>query len=99
LPELEAHFESKHKKKGGPTIEECFDAFKVVADEDEADNDDKLPEGKIAWKCAFTGNYMFHDGYRQREIYEGMVLEVKGKDGVSVGGNIVIDLVAQHGLK
>jgi hypothetical protein len=42
---------------------------------------------------------MFHDGYRQREIYEGMVLEVKGKDGVSVGGNIVIDLVAQHGLK
>jgi len=36
------------------------------------------------WKDAFTGNFMFSDGYRMREIHEGYVMEVKALDGVTI---------------
>ena len=38
----------------------------------------------MAWKDSFSGNLMFTDGYRMREIHEGMVMEVKAKDGVTI---------------
>lgn len=50
------HVEGKHPKK---TYEECF----PEEEEDDEDADDELPESKKGWKCAFTGDVMFSDGY------------------------------------
>jgi hypothetical protein len=45
-----------------------------IVEEDEGPVDDPLPQGEMGWKCAFTGNFMFTDGYPMSEIYEGMVM-------------------------
>ena len=63
------------------------------AEEEEEDEDDELPDSKKGWKCAFTGNTMFSDGYTMKEIYEGKIMEVKAKE-VTIGGSIVMNLVA-----
>ena len=90
------HHENKHPKK---TFAECFpDLVEKEEDDDEEDADDELPENKKVWKCAFTGNVMFSDGYTMEPIYEGQVMEVKALD-ITIGGNIVINLVTQHNLK
>ena len=89
------HAEGKHPKK---TWEECFPDLCEQEEEDEGDVDDELPVNKKVWKCAFTGNVMFSDGYTMEPIYEGQVMEVKALD-VTIGGNVVVNLVAQHALK
>ena len=88
------HAESKHPKK---TFEECFPSLGEQPEEEEQ-ADDELPESKKGWACAFTNNVMFSDGYTMAPIFEGMVMEVKATE-ITIGGSIVINLVAHHGLK
>ena len=83
------HADSKHPKK---TFEELFPSLCEQDDEDEEAEDDELPESKQGWKCAFSGNVMFSDGYTMAPTYEGMVMEVKAQD-VTIGGSIVVNLV------
>lgn len=92
MADAKIHAANKHPKK---TFEELF----PMGDEseEEEDQDDELPDSKKGWKCAFTGNTMFSDGYTMKEIYEGKVMEVKAKE-VTIGGSIVMDLVSQHSL-
>ena len=81
--DLKEHWENKHNKKNGPTIEFCFpDRFKVEVKV----VDDPLPKSKKAWKCIYTGNKMMSDGYKMEPLYEGAVMEVKANT-ISRGGN------------
>lgn len=90
------HAEGKHPKK---TFEELFPSLcEQSEEEEEGPADDEIPESKDGWKCAFTGNVMFSDGYTMAPVYEGMVMEVKAAE-VTIGGSILIDLVAHHDLK
>ena len=84
------HAAGKHAKK---TFEECFPSLCEQEEEDEVEVDDELPDNKKVWKCAFTKNVLFSDGYKMEPIYEGMVMEVKATD-VTIGGEIVSSLVA-----
>ena len=74
-------------------------AKKVKDEEDEAaalddgtPKDDALPDYKKEWKCAFTKNTMFSDGYQTKETFEGKIIEVKAMD-CTIGGSIVCNLV------
>ena len=90
------HAENKHPKS---TYEQCFPTL-VEEDEVEDDEpaDDELPESTKKWKCIFNGNPMFSDGYRMEQLYEGTVMEVKA-GLITMGGNIVCNIVEQHKLK
>lgn len=89
------HADSKHPKK---TFDECFPSLGAQPEEEEEEPDDELPESKKGWACAFTNNVMFSDGYTMAPIFEGMVMEVKASE-ITIGGSIVVNLVAHHGLK
>ena len=66
--------------------------------EEEGPVDDELPESKKGWKCIFNGNVMFSDGYLMEPVFEGGVMEVKA-NMISIGGEIVCNLVEQHQLR
>ena len=98
MPELMDHFQSKHEKKGF-TFKQCFPEFvEDEIEEEEVPKDDELPVSKNGWKCIFNGNVMFSDGYRMEPIFEGSVMEVKA-NLITIGGEIVCNLVEQHQLK
>ena len=64
---------------------------------EEENNDDDLPDSKKGWKCAFTGDMMFSDGYKLTPVFEDKIMEVKAED-CTIGGSIVCNLVYQHSL-
>ena len=49
----------------------------ITDDQEEEVQDDELPDSKKGWKCLFTGNIMFSDGYKMKPIFEDKVMEVK----------------------
>ena len=91
MADARIHAANKHPKK---TFEELFP---MGDEESDGPADDELPDSKNAFKCVFSKNTMFSDGYETKETFEGKVMEVMAHE-VTIGGSIVIDLVSQHDL-
>ena len=70
----------------------------IVEVVEEENNDDDLPDSKTSWKCAFTKDVMFSDGYKLTPVFEDKIMEVKAED-CTIGGSIVVNLVYHHELK
>ena len=62
---------------------------------EEVELDGELPENSKVWKCSFTGDVMFSDGYTMEPILDNQAMEVKAEE-ISLGGETVVNLVAQH---
>ena len=86
MADARIHASNKHPRK---TFEELFP---VDGSDEEEEADDELPNSKNVFKCAFTKDEMFSDGYTMKPIFEGNVMEVKAQDA-TIGGSIVINLV------
>lgn len=85
MADARIHAANKHPKK---TFEQLF----PEDESEEEEEDDELPDSKNVFKCAFTKDEMFSDGYTMKPIFEGNVMEVKAQDA-NIGGSIVINLV------